>query len=241
VKKILFIISFFALTGSVNAQNLKVEYQYLYLINKQNKLDIIKDNLRNAELVAYQIIAKPDAFQEYGNVFFTELAESYLKTEDYHKLMFTLIRKYCFFSDTSVNKSTEHLLILINDLNNRQDYIKQIIKQLNKCSQIKEYDKKLLNLIRFSLSEKLWKADELIREYIKLYENICLETLPDWLIQYNFYTQIGIESKDKYDLISFMQSSNTPFHIHNDLNKKQKALIMKYAKKYHKKMVKQNR
>jgi len=81
VKKILFIILFFSLTGSVNAQNLKVEYQYLYLINKQNKLDIIKDNLRNAELVAYQIIANRMLFRNTGNVFFTELAESHLQTE----------------------------------------------------------------------------------------------------------------------------------------------------------------
>ncbi|NPA45173.1 MAG: hypothetical protein GXO49_06555, partial [Chlorobi bacterium] len=62
MKKIIYILIFISVIFEVKSQNIDTEIKYLIKVNSQNK-DIIKDNLRNAEICAYKLIQNPDSFK----------------------------------------------------------------------------------------------------------------------------------------------------------------------------------
>ncbi|NPA67763.1 MAG: hypothetical protein GXO50_04050 [Chlorobi bacterium] len=231
MKKIIFLsIIIFQFGFFAFSQSLKAEYQYLYLINKQDNEEIIKDNLRNAELVAYKITENPDNYNDFGTLFYIELARGYLKTEQYAKSVFTLARQILFFPDEN-NKNTEHVFRIAAEGANVKN-IENSYKKLLQKSEAETFEK-FNALFDLTLSEKLYETDDLLNEYIRLYRQKNTQPLPDRIKQYEFYTLIGIKNKDKFNMISYTEESDDFLHLHNDLTTKQKRKIINAAADYY--------
>lgn len=200
------------------AQNIKTETEYLYLINTQKNIEIIKDNLRNAEIVADKIILYPDSFNAEGSRFFRQLAISYLLAEQNEKALYSVARQICFFPDNNSAFSQSILKQSCEKISINDD--KKIYERL-----LTPLSNKYLVLFKAMISSKIRNIDNLLLRDIGFYKKKT-NTLPDWLEQYEFYTKIGILPKYKFNMISFTDKSENFIFFHENLSIKQKRILM---------------
>ena len=220
----------FVLKG--NAQNLKMEIKYLQIVNSQSK-ELIKDNVRNAEITAFKIINRPDSFKNGGAIFLNELAKSYFILENYELVILTYYRQRCFFpikNDAESKKyyynSAERIRknnfsLLINNFNNTN--FSKIPK-----SQTARFEM----FLKLVYKSGFKNTDIFEQKYSELFSVFFSEKeLPYWIEQQNFYSKIGINPQKRKNLYSFEKRENNLF-IPDFLNKKEKKNICHKALRY---------
>ncbi len=106
----------------LTAQSLSTELTYLMLINGQNNKALIKDNLRNAEIMADTLFFFPRVSTKNGlllpqdkiklqkqhdstaSFFLKELGMSYFIVKDYPMALFTFLRQRYFYPNDTLNE-----------------------------------------------------------------------------------------------------------------------------------------
>jgi len=226
MKNAIFFLFFTVIATFGFAQNIKSEAEYLYLINVQKNTEIIKDNLRNAEITAEKIIQEPDSFNKTNEIkFFQQLAESYLTAKQAERALYSIARQICFFPDESSDYS-QSIINLSCEKASIKD-AKEIYEKL-----LTPRSNKYEILFKTVISSKIHNIDDLLLKDISAYKKKTNKPLPDWLKQYEFYTKIGITPNTKFDMISFKEKSETFLFSHEGLSLKNKRILLAKSADY---------
>lgn len=228
MKKVVFIliISFFAFQ-SIYSQNIKVETAYLSSINKQNDKFLIKDNLRNAEIVADSLLLDSLISLEKAD-FFYQLAQSYYLVKDYYMSTYTVFRQMLLFPDPKVDENSELLLNknLLSKSKLRKQY-NSIEFEFN--NELKNYKQKLqfLMAIAFKLDNK--NVNEQIWSLINVFNTFDFGEKPLWLQKWIILNFLEISLKKQQDIIHINKKTSiseyeTLDEIISDLDLKKKHL-----------------
>jgi hypothetical protein len=147
MKKIVIISLLLGISLHLLSQNTKSEYRYLKIIKSQSK-QLIKGNLRNAELKADQLIYSKVDDSLTASLFFMELGDNYTKLKRPGLALFSYLRqRFCFPNDSiglyvekqirqnalrlNLDKQTSDYLILKsapqNRGSNREEQINKLI------------------------------------------------------------------------------------------------------------------
>jgi len=113
MKKIFFlsVFLFLFLSGVLAQFSDTTELAYLQIVNKSGNIDLIKDNIANAENVAFYYIAEGyDKQNQIQSLFFKELAEScYLSSKFVDGFFYILVQRF-LFPNERIQKSSKLLL-----------------------------------------------------------------------------------------------------------------------------------
>lgn len=231
---------FFTLFATVSffvsmAQNIQVECAYLQAIKNQNP-EIIKDNIRNAELTAQEIVAAADSFQKNGSRFFTALSENYLAVGQAEAALFSLIRQRCVFPDAEIEVQT-------SDLWQKSCFRAKILKSVSDSlwlstqpNEIKKLnlEKRIARLLEKTLKiEQLFVIDQLIGEYYKLYLKQNQKKIPYILNQYQFYTNLNLSAERKFLYLKI--NSNNELFVPESLSFFRRKCLVRRALRFYKK------
>ncbi len=217
--------------NSVSAQNTKTEYKYLLLVNNQNT-ELIFDNLKNAEIVADEIIFGGKSTDKFAGMFFLELTESYFLTENYQKSLLSFFRaKYLFPSDTA----NDAYLKIAKESAMRCGLSSQIIEKIIETdnSEIinEKFDERILimlkELINCNLSELYFE----IYKYSEAYAILSSKKMPSWLQQWNFYVDIQIPNDKILQLINY--SAENLNEAYKSCDENSQKIILIYSIKYY--------
>lgn len=233
MKKLSYIIILIFFALKLNSQNIETEIKYLKNINTQSK-ELVKDNLRNAEICAYKIIQNPDSIRTSANIFFNELAKSYFISENYEFVILSYLRQRCFFpkkEDAEVFKYYNNASERIKNADN--SLLSQVFKNTEYTKIPKSLNNRYLLFLKTIYQISFDDASDFETIYSDLYINSKKEKdIPYWIKQHNFYSKIGIKPKDRKSFYSFTKNENN-FFIPTFLSKKEKKKICNKTLKYY--------
>lgn len=232
MKQYILIIIFFILTTKIFSQKVDTELKYLKLVNSQSE-ELIKDNIRNAEIIAYKLIQNPDSYKNIGLVFFKELAKSYFNVKEYEFVLLTYYRQRCFFPDqvdAEVNKYYKNALEKIHKNNYKlllSFYDETVAENIPKL-----YNKRFEMFLKLVYKSGFKNANEFENLYSDLYrKNTEKGKLPYWIKQQSFYSKIKVKPQKRKLYYSFEKAGNDMF-IPDFLSVKSKKRICHKALKY---------
>lgn len=231
---ILFLLFLFSL--NVFSQDIEKELKYLRIANKQQR-HIIKDNLRNAEIIAFKLIKNPDNFKKNGASFLKELAKSYFLAKMYEHSIFTFYRQRCFFPETSNGKTLYYYTNAEEKIKKQKLNQLKILYEKTEPNNIPEsYKSKFKLFLKTTYKSGFKKTDNLESIYTDLFsETTNSEKLPFWIKQRNFYYKIKIKPKRRQELYIFKKTDKNSL-IPDSLTKKNKKLICRKAICYYRKI-----
>lgn len=233
MKKIIYIFILFLISFKLSSQNINAEIKYLKVINAQSE-ELIKDNLRNAEICAFKLIQNPDSFINVGRVFFNELAISYYLTKNYDFALLSYYRQRCFFPTINDSKTNKYFF---NSCENIRDLDNKFFNEIHNTTSFKNIPKSYIERFKLFLEISYKSGFKNSENFENLYSNLYREKFKDsetpyWIKQHNFYSKIGIKSKHRNNLYSFTKKGNGLF-VPTDIKKNQKHKICNKAIKYY--------
>jgi len=233
MKKTIYIFILIFFTFKLSSQNINTEIEYLKAVNNQSK-NLIKDNIRNAEICALKLIQNTDSFKNIGNLFFEELAKSYYITENYKFVLLTYYRQRCFFPKKEDGEASKYYKnsaerIRKNDFN----FLLNAFKETNFEKIPKSYINRFELFLKLVYKSGFKNSDNFELKYSNLYRTLQHnDNLPYWIKQHNFYSKIKIKLSKRKNLYSFTKIENE-FFIPKFLTKTQKHKICTKALKYY--------
>lgn len=198
MKKIQIITLLLFLGFSSNSQNLDVEIRYLDLINTQQDKYLIKDNLRNAELVADSLLWKIENYNDSVSLFFIKLAESYRILKNYEMALYTINRqRILFWSDSLEKLSTFYLTDTYHkcNLNNVKQF--SYVKGVNIS-----IEEKIIKLFATSFFINSKEVNIRVENLIIFYEQYFNKDLPYGMIVCRVLNSVGISHKKQIRLVN---------------------------------------
>ena len=210
--------------------SISTELKYLQIVNRQGNTNLIKDNLKNAELATDSLINIGNNSLLYAQ-FFTELSESYFLTKKYELSLFSLLRQRCLFPNKSIEQEYKILFLETAYRCNLNDSISQLLLNESTVKKVSgNYSEKLKSLLE--LSTKIHK--KILSPYIykvglqlRLREN----EIPIWYQHWEFLTLIKLKEKKKAEAIIY-GSKNTPIYYQITDNKLKYKTYRKTIKHY---------
>lgn len=199
----------FLFAFGASAQNIETEYRYLALAKTQSH-QLIKNNLRNAEITADSILTAKYS-NPYTSLFFIELSENYAAVKKYDLALFSLLRQQLFTANneqsTYVDAQIKRLASFLNtsanpflEANNsasasRQDAFEKLLL-LSASIETKQLTPLMLHTLNIMRMQKLpvssklayWEELSLIKIPVKQ-KKIFLE---------NSFEQLNAKQKAKY-------------------------------------------
>lgn len=107
--KIFFLIFFSIFFINVQCQfSVKTEYLYLKQINIQKNKILIKDNIKNAEIVISNITSKIDTPNKFNELFLSELVKSYFLINKNKEAFFYSLYQRCLFPNKPLSRYQEN-------------------------------------------------------------------------------------------------------------------------------------
>ena len=203
-KIIVFILLFISFGLKAQVNYIAVEAKYLSFINQQNNLDLIKDNLRNSEMVVDSIIFLHPS-DKYAAEVLANLTYSYFLAKDYALTFVSGIRYFLFSNNSDYEQMVKRIMI---DAGKHFHYsavqVNSIIVEAR--SKGRENDK-LIYLLQNAISLKTRKVSSFINHYIFAAEEHSLY-LPRWAYQYAYFINLGIGPKCAYKMTNFTDNQN---------------------------------
>jgi len=229
-KLLLFIIGLISLNATAQF-SLKVETQYLELINKNQDKMLHRQNYPNAELVCDTILIHYK--KSLSSHFLVELGKSYSITKNWEMAIFSIIRQRALFPNDSLEvKGFEILKDAAQHLNLTKQEINQIIERTKKVHYA-GFQAGWHNAITTSFYLKTKKLDAAILHSYALYQykypndkNIVLEEIK-WMLQVN--TPLRMRAK-----MIQREAENQKDWLKN-MTKKQRMIFLRKQVKYYKK------
>jgi len=233
MKKLIYLFILLLFVFKLSSQNIKTEIRYLKIINQQNK-ELVRDNLRNAEICAYKLIQTPDSFKTLGATFYKELAKSYFITENYEFVILTYLRQRCFFPEKKDGEVAKYYNNAVEKTKRSDNKLLTDMYKNTESKKIpKSYDKQFQLFLKYIYQFSFKNACNFEIFYSDLYRNNNKKNnVPYWVKQHNFYTKIGVKSEKRKELYLFSKVGNK-FFIPDFLSKKQKKLVCNKALKYY--------
>ena len=215
----IFIISF-SLSGFT--QNLKSEYRYLSFVKTQTK-QLIKDNLRNAEIVSDQLIYSKIKNPKAVSLFFMELGDNYAIIDKAEFALFSYLRQRFLFPNDSISLYVEkQIRTNALHLNIDKQMVDYLIQKSAPYNLAENLETNLNNLIYWSSKIETKELTTILLHQIDLM-NSCGMSQFDYLLKWEDLSRIGIPLKYKIDYLE---------QDFNSLNLKQKKRYYKYQTRY---------
>jgi hypothetical protein len=181
--------------------SLETELQYLQHINPQNRVDLIKNNLPNAEGMVEQILQNPTPFsQKSASIFITELAYSYLLTDKPEAALHRLLLQRCLFPFDSLDAYSHGLfeeVCLRSGLG--FDQVQPLWKNSSAVQEF-NFDQQLLLSIKLTVSLYLKEMEPYILQSAQVFKSRN-NMSPLWLDEWLYFSKIRIREKQKVLLI----------------------------------------
>jgi len=231
MKKIYLFIGLTLIVVFVQAQfSSRTEYEYLKLINQQQKKELINDNLKNAEIAAQKFIN--DTNNLYTGLFFEALSNSYkILNNKSLSLYYSIIQRILFpMSNESIaDKLFFSEICFANNLTDSLvDYYWTSTQKEHLW--IKAQDKFLLIL---KLMIPLY-SKHLTRHLYQL-GNYILDSkneIPQWLANWFYLTKIKVSEKRKQQLINYNDTAHVSI-FEATSSKKQKFYIYRKSIRFY--------
>jgi len=209
--------------------NTQTEYRYLKFINSQNKTDLIKDNIKNAELVANNLLVADNT--TYTSLFFTELSKSHNIIDDSETAFYYTLCQRILFPNTSTSSYIHNTFFHNAYAIQLNDSLSSVYWKMTSEDLLpKTYSNKLLLLMELSIklhSEKLTKHISNLGIILKQQQT----PIPTWYTHWEYLTNIGFTAKEKINLLSFEKDCDK--NIYTSVDKKQRLKIYSKAINYY--------
>jgi len=212
------------LSMSLNAQNnyIAVEALYLKNVNTQGNVLLIRDNLRNAEMVVDSIVFRGKT-GEYSAQVLANLAYSYFLVHDYGLAYLTGLRYFLF-----CNTQDKRLNDFVKDIMQRSGQKIKIYNIENDISQAlskQDQDQKLEFLLRKGVENYRYFDGHVIMRILSIAGRNGYK-IPAWAKQLQFYTGLGFSFRKAVRMIDFNTVDNVQSWIDDpNLNFLQKCRI----------------
>jgi len=203
----------------------KTEYNYLKLINSQQNKTLIKDNLKNLEMVVNRVIASES--NNYSAYFLTELSNSYKIVKQKEFAFFYILAQRCLFPNNSISAFQENnfqeLSYSLNlDKNTTKTYWDKTLRQ--KIPQ--NYTDRIILLLELSTELHFKKLTQTNYKIGLILRNKGAK-IPAWYQHWEFLTTIGVNEKQKGLIIHPVKSPYQP--IFNQIEVKNKTKVYRKA------------
>ncbi len=209
--KIIFLLLLISVSAFSQIFNTGAEARYLQIVNAQNRKDLIKDNIRNAELIADSLFFYTTAPGKFDADFLAMLAQSYFLLKDYQGTFFTILRqrtlfpssKYENFLYTLFLTSSKHLKI---DKKTADKIWLETSKE--KISKLGDKERKIL-LLKLALTSPDRKLFGKAFHYLTLFEFQPAENqLPFWIAQWKLLYSLKFSPRKTLQLIDFQNTTD---------------------------------
>ncbi|MBN2669033.1 MAG: hypothetical protein JXR60_07375 [Bacteroidales bacterium] len=201
-----------SLLNSAFAQfSTQTEFEYLKLIHTQHDKKLIEDNIRNAELKAFQIIqsASNDA---YAAAFINELSKSFFLLKEYDKVMFYVYaQRFLFPNDTVEKSATLQFNENLYRLGFQLTEIDSIKEKMSQEIEGKTFNDRAVSFLKFCIYLQKKSLDKDIVLWSSLLKQRTLQN-PNWLQHWEYLTLTKIKVSDKIKFIESVENKPTPVY-----------------------------
>jgi len=226
------------LTAPFAAQSqfsITTEIAYLNHINAQNRSDLIKNNIPNAEL-AWQGILKDTFYYQHETsaaVFLFELSNSYGKIKEPALALHRLLIQRCLYPNDSIEKLSKYIFLEFcfqNEFN--QAFAEYLWEKSRKDKLASDYQQNLVLLMVLSTQMHLKK----IRPYILQLGNqmrFMDMDIPAWYNDWEYLVMIGLREKQLKPIINYDKSLTGGLEIGKIKNEKIKMKVYRKSLKHY--------
>ncbi len=210
--------------------SVSTELKYLMIINKQADVELVYDNILNAELASDSLIILGNN-TELSAQFFNELATSYFITKKYSLSLFSLLRQRCLFPNKKIEQQQKDFLLETAYRCNLSDSVSQLLVNKSSFNNKKaNYSSKLILLLE--LSTKIHKKE--LNNYIYrigLTLRQQQQDIPIWYQHWEFLTLVNLKEKKKAQALKYGTNSK-PIYSQITNNKLKYKVYRKTIKHY---------
>ena len=190
---------------------LSTELTYIQNVNSQQRKDLIKDNIANAEKCADKIIEFEDR-SPIASLFLMELAYSYKQIDEEELALFSLLKQRILAPNDSLSFQSEVFfreLCFENDLGTTETKSLWLVTETENVPG--DFNTAMIYLLEKSI--QLYKkeiSDQIIAtgQFLKVKQ----ESIPVWYDDWEFLTMINIKEKHKKQIIEFDKKGNLPIY-----------------------------
>ncbi len=244
MKKIFTLFSFLLLSVVISAQSVNTELVYITLINGQQNKMLIKDNLRNAEMVADTLffipgiksnkvterekIALQRKYDSTASFFLKELGMSYFLTGDYPMAMFTFLRQRYFYPNNTLNDIVGSYFVDAAAFANVKKDIADFLLRKSDPRALKNIP--LEERREMFLEKVIFLNEKELNNPVSKYVDFTRESnnkLPEFIEKWAFLTKIDIPHKMMEGYMNYFQGNL------DSLNFKQKKIMYRKAAHYY--------
>jgi len=200
------------LTINVFAQfSLGTELTYIQNINSQQRKDLIKDNIVNAEQCADRIIE----FEDRGplaSLFLMELAYSYKQIGEEELALFNMLKQRILAPNDSLSPQSEVFFTEIcfeNDLGTLETKALRLTTEDGNIPN--NYNQALILLLEKSIQlykKELNPSISTTGQFLKLKQDF----IPNWYNDWEYLTMIRMKEKHKKQIIDFDKKGDLPIY-----------------------------
>ncbi|MBN2237855.1 MAG: hypothetical protein JW729_09855 [Bacteroidales bacterium] len=201
MKKFIFLIILIPIFNLGKAQNLQSEYRYLCLVKSQSS-QLIKDNLRNAEIYADSLFLKDIPQTELAALFFKELGDNYSAIGKADLALFSYLRQRFLYPNDSISLYVEQQMRInatkLNMDNQSTEYLIQRSSHYNLSSEKETNTNKLLYS---SIQIETKNLSTLLLHYLDLakFKNF---TPSDFILKWEDVSRMHMPLKYKIDYVN---------------------------------------
>lgn len=221
-------LSVFCLTA-FGQFNTKTEYDYLKLINSQQNQNLIKDNLKNLETVVNRVIASEN--NNYSAYFFNELANSYnIIGQKEFAFFYILVQRSLFPNDSLSTFQENNFRELAYSLNLGKNATKTYWDKTH-CQKVpQDYAERIILLLELSTELHFKKLTHTNYKIGLILRNKSAQ-IPAWYQHWEFLTIIGVNEKQKGEIIHPEKYPYQP--IFNQIEGENKTKVYRKAIKHY--------
>ena len=206
-----FLLVLLSFSGILAQFSLSTELSYIQDVNSQQRKDLIKDNIANAEKCSNRIIEFEDG-NPLASLFLMELAYSYKQIDEEELALFNILKQRVLAPNDSLSLQTEVFfreLCFENELGTTETKALWLLTETENVPQ--DYNMALIYFLEKSI--KLYKKDIssqiiAIGQFLKIKQDY----IPIWYNDWEYLTMIKIREKNKKQIIDFNKKGSLPIY-----------------------------
>ena len=225
---IVLFLSLFQLTA-LSQFKVKTEYDYLNLINNQQNHALIKDNLKNTDMVVNRLVTSEN--EPYSAYFLNELVTSYnVIGQKELAFYYMLVQRSLFPNDSLSTYQKNNFLELAFSINIGKNSTKTYWDRTLSKNIPQVYTDRIKLLLELSTELHIKKLTKHIYK-IGLILRSKDAQVPAWYKHWEFLTIIGVNEKQKQQIIHPAKYSYKP--IFTQIDKKYRKKVYRKAIKHY--------
>lgn len=235
MKKIIYIILLVLMVFQLKAQfSLQTETAYLQHINSQERSDLAKDNLKNAEGKLEEVLKDPSVYSHFDvALFLLEISRSYQIADQPEIALHRVLIQRCLFPIDSLNKYTKPFfeeVSLMSNLNLSE--VSDLWQSSSDKFLSNNFNIDLLYLIKISTQLHLKKIQPYILQTNQLLRVRQVEA-PLWLDEWILFTKIRLKEKHKKLLVNYEKDDVAPIALSQIAEDRLRKKVYRKSIKYY--------